>query len=82
MYDVKEINRIKKLVDINSNKYSSIIMQMYYQTEHKHEFAFAILPDDMTGDDRINLLKWYMCFGDERYEYSLSERSIIGKFIN
>lgn len=77
----KEIYEMQKLIDPNSNKYSNILIQMYYQTKNKYEFAFVNLPTDMTEDDRIKLLKWYRFFGDKDYEYYLSDRSIVGKII-
>lgn len=79
MYSVKEIEKMKKLINPNSDKYSDILVQMYEQTKNKYEFAFANLPDDMTEDDRVKLLKWYKCFGDKGYKYDLSEHSIIGR---
>lgn len=80
-YSAKEIEKMKKLINPNSDKYSDILVQMYEQTKNKYEFAFANLPNYMDEDDRIKLLKWYKCFGDKGYEYSLSEHSIIGKII-
>lgn len=79
MYSAKEIERIKNLINPNSDKYSNILVQMYEQTKNKYEFVSANLPDDMVENDRIKLLKWYKYFGDKGYEYDLSEHSIIGR---
>lgn len=79
MYSAKEIERIKNLINPNSDKYSNILVQMYEQTKNKYEFVSANLPDDMVENDRIKLLKWYKCFGDKGYKYDLSEHSIIGR---
>ena len=77
----KEINRLQKLIDPNSNKYSNIIQQMHYQTEMRIEFAFVNLPEDMAEEERENLLEWYKFFGNQDYTYTLSETSLVGKIV-
>ena len=77
----KEINRLQKLIDPNSNKYSNIIQQMRYQTEMRIEFAFVNLPEDMAEEERENLLEWYKFFGNQDYTYTLSETSLVGKIV-
>ena len=79
-----KLEKMQKLLDPNSNKYSNIISNLAKQTKEKNDYVFVKFPKGMETKDKEKLLKWYRFFGNKNYKYSLSnsEESIMGELLN
>lgn len=62
----------QKLLNINDNKIGPILNAMEKETETNEKIIFVSIAH-LEPQERKNLLEWYKYFGNQKYQYSISE---------